>query len=155
MSEANDPLEQEGLSRSLQRLVRNLMAGTALQAQCNIQIPPYPLPCEIEANLFRIAQEATTNVLKHANASKVSVELAFDFEAIRLRVQDDGDGFDRHDHSLGFGLVGMRERVQHLGGQLSVTSQLGQGTEVLVVVPLAALAAAQQSEIALSQRMHE
>ncbi len=140
-------LEQEGLSRSLQRLVRDLMAGTDLQTQCSIQMPPYPLSDEVEANLFRIAQEATTNTLKHANASSISVGLTFDCQTIRLRIEDDGAGFDLdHQPSLGFGLVGMRERMQKLGGQLSITSQPGQGTEVIAVVP--ALPATDQPEIA-------
>ncbi|NJO39196.1 MAG: HAMP domain-containing protein [Cyanobacteria bacterium CRU_2_1] len=132
-------LEQEGLSHTLQRLVNGLTTGTTLQAQCQIQTPPYPLPCDIETNLLRIVQEATINTLKHANARTISVELTFDFQAIRLRVQDNGDGFNPdHHNGLGFGLVGMRERVQNLGGQLIITSQAGQGTEVVAIVPLAA-----------------
>lgn len=130
-------LEQEGLIQTLQHLVNGITTGTPLQAQYQIQAPPYPLPCDIETNLLRIVQEATTNTLKHANASTILVELTFDFQAIRLRIQDDGDGFNRDRPSgLGFGLVGMRERVQNLGGQLSINSQVGQGTEVVAIVPL-------------------
>jgi signal transduction histidine kinase len=132
-------LEQEGLSRTLQNLVDGITMGTPLQAQCQIQAPPYPLPCDIETNLLRIVQEATTNVLKHANASTILVELTFDFQALRLRIQDNGDGFDPDcHHSLGFGLVGMRERVQNLGGQLMIMSQRGQGTEIVAIVFLVA-----------------
>jgi PAS domain S-box-containing protein len=130
-------LDREGLSHTLQHSVNSLTAGTTLQAQCQIQDPPYPLPSDIETNLLRIVQEATVNALKHANASKISVELTFDFQAIRLRIQDNGDGFNPEHHSgLGFGLMGMRERVQKLGGKLSVNSQVEQGTEVVAIVPL-------------------
>ncbi|NJK73798.1 MAG: hypothetical protein HC849_25570 [Oscillatoriales cyanobacterium RU_3_3] len=86
---------------------------------------------------MQIVQEATVNALKHANASKISVELTFDFQAIRLRIQDNGDGFNPEHHSgLGFGLMGMRERVQNLGGILSVNSQVGEETEVVAIVLL-------------------
>jgi PAS domain S-box-containing protein len=130
-------LDREGLSHTLQHLVNSLTTDTPLQAKCQIQDPPYPLPSDIETNLLRIVQEATVNALKHANASKISVELTFDFQAIRLRIQDDGDGFNPEHHSgLGFGLMGMRERVQNLGGKLSVNSQARQGTEVVAIVPL-------------------
>jgi PAS domain S-box-containing protein len=130
-------LDREGLSHTLQHLVNSLTTGTTLQAQCQIQDPPDPLPSDIETNLLRIVQESTVNAIKHANASKISVELTFDSQAIRLRVQDNGDGFTPDYHSgLGFGLMGMRERVQNLGGKLIVTSQVGQGTEVVAIVPL-------------------
>jgi signal transduction histidine kinase len=102
-----------------------------------VQSPSYPLPSDIETNLLRIVQEATINAIKHANASSISVKLTFDTQAIQLQVQDNGDGFNPDLHnSLGFGLMGMRERVQNLGGQLIVNSNMGQGTEVVAIVPL-------------------
>jgi signal transduction histidine kinase len=132
-------LEQEGLSRALQHLIHGITTGTGLQTRCQIQAPPYPLPCDIETNLLRIVQEATTNVLKHANASAIFVELTFNPKVIRLQVKDNGDGFDPDQlNGLGFGLIGIRERVQNLGGQLIITSQVGQGTDVIAIVPLAA-----------------
>jgi PAS domain S-box-containing protein len=132
-------LEQEGLSRTLQHLVNGITTGTPLQAQYKIQTPPYPLPDDIETNLLRIVQEATTNAIKHANASSILVELTFDFQAIQLRIQDNGDGLNPDRQSgFGFGLIGMRERVQNLSGQLLINSQVGQGTEVVAIVPLAA-----------------
>lgn len=132
-------LEQEGLNQTLQHLVNGMTTGTPLKTQYQIQDPPYPLPSNIETNVLRIVQEATTNALKYANASTILVELTFDFPALRLRIQDDGDGFHlEHHSSLGFGLMGMRERVQNLGGQLSINSQVGQGTELVAIVPLEA-----------------
>jgi two-component system NarL family sensor kinase len=125
-------LEQGGLSQALESLVGGLTAGTTIEGT------RYPLPCDIETNLLRIAQEAFVNALKHAHANAVQVELTFGSQGIRLCVRDDGRGF--HPELLrgkGFGLVGMRERIQSLGGQLTVASQPGQGTEVIAVVPLA------------------
>ena len=132
-------LEQEGLSRALQHLINDITKGAHLQVQCQIQPPPHPLPEAIETNLLRIVQETMTNILKHASATAVFLELSFESSAIRLHIQDNGVGFNPDCHfSRGFGLIGMRERVQNLGGQLSITSQAGQGTEVRVIVPLAA-----------------
>jgi signal transduction histidine kinase len=78
-----------------------------------------------------------TNVLRHAQASKFEAELAFDEEEVRLNLRDNGSGFDpagRHD---GFGLHGMRERVEGMGGQLSIQSAKGVGTTISIALPLA------------------
>ena len=78
-----------------------------------------------------------TNVLRHAQASQFNAQLAFDDGEIRLNLRDNGSGFDptgRHD---GFGLQGMRERVQGMGGQLAIQGAEGQGTAISIVLPLA------------------
>jgi PAS domain S-box-containing protein len=130
-------LTQQGLSHSLQNLVNRITIGTTLQAHYKIQSSAYSLPSDIETNLLRIVQEATTNVLKHANASTILIELTFDSQSLHLRIQDNGAGFNPdHHQGLGFGLIGMRERVQNLGGQLTLRSQAGQGTELVAIVPL-------------------
>jgi PAS domain S-box-containing protein len=123
-------LEKDGLSYTLQAWINTTTFCTPLQAQCNIQSSPDFLPYDVAFNLLRVG---------HANASKVFVELTFDAQAVRLRVQDNGDGFnpDHHIHK-GFGLVGMKKRVQNLGGQWFISSSVGQGTEVVATVPLAA-----------------
>jgi PAS domain S-box-containing protein len=131
-------LEQGGLEQALESLVHGLTAGTAIKGQCTIEGKCYPLPCEVETNLLRIAQEAFVNALKHAHANAVQVELTFGSQFISLCVRDNGQGFNPEVQSgKGFGLIGMRERIQSLGGQLTIASQPGQGTEVIAVVPLA------------------
>jgi two-component system NarL family sensor kinase len=131
-------LEQGGLEQALESLVQGLTAGTAIKGHCNIEGTRYPLPCDVETNLLRIAQEAFVNALKHADANTVQVELTFDSQAVSLCVRDDGRGFNPELlRGKGFGLVGMRERIQSLGGLLTIASQPGQGTEVIAVVPLA------------------
>jgi two-component system NarL family sensor kinase len=131
-------LEQGDLSQALESLVNGLTAGTPIKGQCTIEGTRYPLPCDVEINLLRIAQEAFVNALKHAHANAVQVELTFGSQAVRLCVRDDGRGFNPELQSeKGFGLVGMRERIQSLGGRLTIASQPGQGTEVIAVVPLA------------------
>jgi signal transduction histidine kinase len=130
----------EGLSHTLNRLIQGLIAGIPIQVKCAFQEPPCLIPTEVETNLLRIVQEALINALKHANANAIAIELTFDVRAICLRVQDNGDGFNPDSQSsTGFGLIGMRERVQRLGGQLTIVSQVGQGTEILAVMPLASI----------------
>ena len=98
------------------------------------------LPEEAEQQLLRIAQEAVTNVLKHAGASKIWVKLHMEARRLFLRIVDNGRGFEQQDvfSSQGghFGLIGMRERAERLGGELRLASQPGGGTEVEVKVPL-------------------
>ena len=94
----------------------------------------------MEQHLLRIAQEAVTNTVKHAHASEVRIHLEMDNGKLRLRVADDGEGFEQNEafSEVGghFGLLGMRERAERLGGELQLHSEPGQGTEVEVTVPL-------------------
>ena len=112
---------------------------------------PRPLSAPLEEGLLRVAQEALSNAAKHAEADCAWVELAFEAEAVTLRVQDNGLGFDpaalrafeartqpeRADGG-GFGLPGLRERAEAMGGTLTLSSRAGQGAEVRVCVPLGA-----------------
>jgi two-component system NarL family sensor kinase len=131
-------LEQGSLSQALESLVHGLTAGTPIKGECTIEETQYPLPSHVETNLLRIAQEAFVNALKHAHANVVQVELTFGSQAVSLCVRDNGQGFNPELlRGQGFGLVGMRERIQSLGGRLTIASQPGQGTEVIAVIPLA------------------
>ena len=91
---------------------------------------------DTENNLLRIGQEAFTNAVKYAQANEIRVELVYESEFCCLRVKDNGQGFEANNttFSRGFGLLGMTERAEHIGAQLSIESQLGQGTEVSVSV---------------------
>jgi len=93
-----------------------------------------PLPASLDVVLLRIAQEALANVIRHADAHRVTLELCFD-DDIMLVVNDDGVGFDQSSMTSGFGFRGMHERAAQLGGQVCVTSRPGHGTTVHVVVP--------------------
>ncbi len=95
------------------------------------------LQAEQEAGCFRVAQEAVTNALRHAKPNRISVELAAADGELVLRVTDDGAGFDPAGSGEGFGLTGMRERAELLGGDLTITSTPGRGTAVALRVPLA------------------
>jgi signal transduction histidine kinase len=105
----------------------------------HIQGTARPLPADLEQNLLRIGQEAVTNAIKHAQAHEIDIDLSFDAGRVELHVRDDGRGFDTGSlaPSGHFGLLGMRERAEQLGGELHLSSRPDQGTEVSVAVPIA------------------
>ena len=121
---------------ALKGLIKNTTAGTALHTTFNVRGKMRHLPLVWQENLLHIGQEALTNALKYAHPRNFETRLTFNTKELRLQLRDDGDGFkimDRHD---GFGLAGMRERVEQMGGTLKISSARGKGTEVTVVLPL-------------------
>ncbi|KKL14311.1 hypothetical protein LCGC14_2517010, partial [marine sediment metagenome] len=94
----------------------------------------------VELVLYRIVQEALSNVAKHANASQVLVRLTCRGRALRMVIEDDGHGFDvdavRSSRESGLGLFGMEERLALVGGSLRVESAVGKGTRLFAEVPL-------------------
>jgi signal transduction histidine kinase len=86
--------------------------------------------------MYRLVQEALTNVVKHAGASRVTVTVIEDDATVQLNITDDGAGFQTDAASEGFGLIGMRERVALLGGELDFDSQPGAGTTVAARLPV-------------------
>ncbi|WP_446875233.1 PAS domain S-box protein [Phormidesmis sp. 146-35] len=130
-------LEEGSLQSALHRLVAQIRAAamdTTLYYE--IEGTVYALPTEIENNLLRIGQEALTNAIRHAHADEIRVELIYDRDRVCLRVKDNGQGFGVGSipASEGFGLLGMSERAERIGAQLTIRSQPGQGTEMIVTV---------------------
>jgi len=97
---------------------------------------PTRLTAELEAAVYRIVQEALTNATKHGGATRASVEILEDDRCVRIVVRDDGAGFEPGARTDGFGLLGMRERVELLDGTLDVESAPGEGTTVAAVLPV-------------------
>jgi signal transduction histidine kinase len=131
-------LETEGLAAAVRKHVDVLRRlheqKIELQVEGDRRLPP-----DVEKGLLRIAQEALGNALRHAGAGHVSVSLATRDSRVSLRVADDGRGFDVEEaaaRSRRLGLTSMRERAEALGGSLSVESEPGGGTTVLVEVPV-------------------
>jgi signal transduction histidine kinase len=130
-------LEQSDLPSALSETAKRLAADSSIQAQVQVSGSYRQLGRALEDNLLRIGQEAITNAVKHSRAQHLRVELSYVSDYVRLRVQDDGCGFDRTTpHNGHFGLVGMQERVKQLGGHLAIQSRPQEGTEILVEVPL-------------------
>lgn len=131
------PLEEGGVTDALRALFGKLTEGVALRADFKVLGAPRALPPEWEENLFRIAQEVLTNVLRHAQASRLAATIAFSSDDVRLEFVDDGRGFDPAARSEGYGLLGMRERVDAMGGQMEVHSANGRGAKVSIRLPAA------------------
>ena len=130
------PLEGRSLPEALEALVDRWEAETGISARLRAINGAHPLHPRIEAALYRICQEALTNVARHAGATRATVRLVATPERVRLSVEDDGRGFDpSRVTGGGQGLIGMRERVEMLGGSLDVRSA-PEGTEVEATIPL-------------------
>jgi signal transduction histidine kinase len=130
-------LDDFGLVPALERLRDTVAEQGGLTVDLESHLDAERLPAELETALYRIVQEALTNVVKHASAGRVSVTLSRRERAVALVVSDDGRGFEwRESGDGGLGLVGMRERVALLGGRLSIESTEGAGTMVTAELPL-------------------
>jgi two-component system, NarL family, sensor kinase len=131
------PLEGRPLSGALRALVERWEAQTGIAARYRAVNGSRPLPPRVEAGVYRICQEALTNVARHAEAGRVTVRLVATPDRVRLVVEDDGRGFDAAEGSEDrHGLLGMRERAEMLGGALEVRSGPGEGARIEATVPL-------------------
>jgi signal transduction histidine kinase len=134
-------LDDLGLMAAMEALVarHGHDGGPALRLEVDLDYEaghaPDPLHSEVETAIYRIAQEALTNALKHAEAQTVEISVAEIEGEIGVRVRDDGRGYDARASTTGFGLVGMRERVELLDGRLRVQSVPGEGTTIEARVP--------------------
>ncbi|MFI9818565.1 sensor histidine kinase [Saccharothrix variisporea] len=120
---------------SLADAVRRLTTTCGVPAVCDVEGVEVPLPMATRVVLLRVAQEAMSNARKHAGATRVEVVLVFGDGDVELAVVDDGRGFDAALPRAGFGLAGMRARVEEVGGALTVTSAPGEGTMITANVP--------------------
>jgi signal transduction histidine kinase len=133
-------LEKSDLSEALQTVIGKRTAGTGLRSNVILRGSPRFLPPDWEDELLFIAQEALTNALRHSQGSQFLVLLAFDTDAVRLELRDDGRGFDLACGTSGYGLLGIRERAERMGGRADIRSAPGMGTTLSITVPLANLA---------------
>ncbi|HXV33579.1 MAG TPA: GAF domain-containing sensor histidine kinase [Gaiellaceae bacterium] len=128
-------LDDFGLVPALERLAHTFAEQTGIQAHLESRLPDTRLPSDVETVLYRVVQEALTNVVKHAQAEHVSILLHPKPGKVAVMIEDDGRGFATDgDTGDGIGLVGMRERVALVGGRLEVESGEG-GTTIVVEVP--------------------
>lgn len=132
-------LEEKPLTAALRDLMVRMTTGMPMKATLALEGEPAGLPAEWETNLLRIGQEVLTNAIRHARSSQFHALIAFDSHEIRMNLRDNGRGFDTAKKHEGFGIQGMRERVQGMGGRLSIQSEEGKGTMVSIVLPLPAV----------------
>jgi signal transduction histidine kinase len=129
-------LDDFGLVPALERLVATFAEQTGIETHLEARVREARLPSEIETVLYRVVQEALTNVVKHARAEHVSVLLHARPGKVAVVIEDDGRGFSADALSAdGIGLVGMRERVALVGGRLELETSEEGGTTIVVEVP--------------------
>jgi signal transduction histidine kinase len=137
-------LDDLGLFPAIKWYAERDLRRLGVAVRCEFDDANIPrLPPEVETALFRAAQEAITNIVKHARAETVLIQCSADSQAVTIEIEDDGQGFDPASLSRtasggrGLGLAGMKERLELSGGEARIDSAPGQGTRVLLTVPLA------------------
>ncbi|MEY2539709.1 MAG: hypothetical protein QOG67_3449 [Verrucomicrobiota bacterium] len=133
-----DALERDQLWDALQGIIKRTTAGTALHTAFELRGELPDLPPIWQENLLHIGQEALSNTLKYARAQNFRACLSCNDDGVRLELSDDGAGFEITDGHGGLGLTGMRERVQQMDGDLQITTAPGEGTNVVVILPVPA-----------------
>jgi signal transduction histidine kinase len=127
-------LTEIGLAAALENRLEAVEARVGIQVELDVE-GDRKLPQNVETELFRVAQEALTNALKHAQANQIKVHLFLDENRVQLVIQDNGIGFDFQEveaRSQGVGLGSQRERIQRIGGTLRLETAPGQGTKLIV-----------------------
>jgi signal transduction histidine kinase len=138
-----EPLEGSRLADAIGDMAARWSESASVPLHFETTGHPTPLLVDLEVALFRVSQEALTNVAKHANAAKVGVTLSYLDDVVLLDVRDDGDGFtpgpaaasNRSVSGQGFGLKGMGQRLERVGGRLEIESAPGAGTAISASVP--------------------
>jgi signal transduction histidine kinase len=136
-------LESSDLAGALADMARQMTQRTQTRAEVRVEGAPRPLDASQEHHLLRIGLEALTNALRHGGPRRIEILLRFGPAATELVVRDDGHGFSRDEGEAPgghFGLLGIRERVDKLGGILQIDSRPGEGTRLAVTAPLRPLA---------------
>ena len=131
-------LDEIGLVPAIETLAQRMATSEGMAVETNIALSledAERLPPDVESTVYRLVQEALTNVAKHAGATRLEIELLTQDDSVIVTVRDDGAGFEVGAPAGGFGLVGMRERITLVGGTVDIDSGEGKGTVVRAVIP--------------------
>jgi len=128
-------LQQENFWEALRGIIKTTTAGTTVHTTFTLTGELRDLPQHWQENLLHIGQEALTNALKYAHSHNFETRLSFNTNDLRLEFRDDGDGFELEEQHDGFGLAGMRERSEQMGGTLNIISARGKGTKITLTLP--------------------
>jgi signal transduction histidine kinase len=131
-----EELQKLDLKSAIECLVKDWTTSEGLKVHFSVNGLPRPLPFETEKALLRICQEALSNAVRHAQAREVRIQLSFDSQEARLHVKDDGQGFIPEQVSKSYGLISMQNRAQSSGGNWTLHSEPGCGTDVQVSIPI-------------------
>lgn len=135
-------LDDLGLIPTLRKFVQDFEDKTKIRTTFELHGREARLPSGMEVAVYRLVQEAFSNVYKHAHASYVSLDITFQAKMVKITIQDNGDGFDvsqveaKMSKGVNFGMIGMQERVELLEGRLDIDSQKGEGTKISILIPI-------------------
>jgi signal transduction histidine kinase len=133
-------LDDLGLQSAIRWYADRHLTARGISMRCEFDAPDRRFPAAFETAIFRVCQEAMSNIARHAHAESVLIQLSEGDGAIRIEIEDDGRGFEpknvSHAERRHFGLMGIEERVEILGGKVKIDSAPGQGTRVRLEVPL-------------------
>ena len=134
-------LDDLGLQSAIRWYADRHLTGRGISVRCEFDAPDRRFPAAFETALFRVCQEAMSNIARHAHAESVLIQLSEGEGVIRIEIEDDGRGLRagagvRTPSGRHFGLMGIEERVEILGGKVTIDSAPGQGTRVRLEVPL-------------------
>jgi signal transduction histidine kinase len=157
-------LDRLGLTSSIRSMLRAVRESSDTAFEWTLEKIDGLFPRDREINVYRILQEGVNNILKHAEAQKARITVTRQNGGVQLTISDDGRGFDTRilydmtEEAVGFGLQGMRERVELLGGNMNITSEPGEGTEIAIYLPVPGqegLDAAEQTQEAQHARHND
>ncbi|HEY9652329.1 MAG TPA: sensor histidine kinase [Coleofasciculaceae cyanobacterium] len=131
----SDPMQGRSLEKAIASLVEEFQRTTGISPVCHINLS-YPLSAEQSTTIYRIVQEALTNICKYASATEVKIQLTMLATELHLIIQDNGNGFNLDKTTTGFGLQGMRERTLALGGQFEINSAPAEGCRITAIFPV-------------------
>lgn len=135
-------LDDLGLVPTLRKFIQDFEDKTRIRTKFELYGRECRLPSGMEVAIYRLVQEAFSNVFKHANASYVTLDVTFQAKMVKITIQDNGSGFDvgaveaKLGKGVNFGMIGMQERVELLEGRMDIDSQLGAGTKISMLIPI-------------------
>jgi len=129
-----DTIEYEDLAQAIAKFIGQTTLNQSVPINLTIDGTPYCLHADLGLNLLRIAQEAITNALRHAQAQTIHIHLSYSSQSVQLNIYDDGCGFEPQSHTHGFGLLGMQQRAARIGATWHLVSHAGQGTTIKVTL---------------------
>jgi signal transduction histidine kinase len=133
-------LDDLGLQSAIRWYAERHLVSRGLSVRCEFEAEDRRLPGAFETALFRVCQEAMSNIARHAQAETVLIQLSESDGVIRIEIEDDGKGFEpgnvSHADRRHFGLMGIEERVEILGGKVRIESAPGKGTRIHLEIPL-------------------
>jgi signal transduction histidine kinase len=128
------------ITQLLEQMAQQLSHSSRVPIRFKVSGPPAPMDRSVEYVLLMVAREAVSNAVHHARPREISLHVKFDAGSVGMQVLDNGSGFDPEETlavpGTHFGIIGMRERIEHLGGSFSLDSSPGQGTRLAVEVPV-------------------